>query len=63
MASTGPSTNLPLVQIILLCLVLLHQVVEHLSQPLPVRLEGGHHILHGPLNQDAIDQSEAFATL
>lgn len=52
---------LPLLQVVLLGLVLLDQVVEHLLQPLGVRLEGGDDILDGALHQHAVDQAEALA--
>ena len=52
---------LPLLQVVLLGLVLLDQVVEHLLQPLCIRLEGGDDILDGALHQDTVDHAEALA--
>lgn len=54
-------TYLPFFQVVLLGLVLFDQIVEDLLQPLGVGLEGGLHILDGPLYQDAVDHAEALA--
>jgi hypothetical protein len=52
---------LPLLQVVLFGPVLLDQVVEHLLQPLGIRLEGGDDILDGALHQHAVNQTEALA--
>ena len=56
-------THLPLLKIVLLRLVLLHQIFQHLSKSFLVSLEGWDYILDGPLDKYSIDKAEALSIL
>lgn len=52
---------LPTLHLILSELILLQQIIQHLLQPLAVRLQRRHHILDRSFNQDSIDHPEALS--
>lgn len=57
----GKLAYLPGVQFILFCLVVLHQVIKHLLQAILIRLQRRDDVLDRPLDENAIDESEALA--
>jgi hypothetical protein len=52
---------LPAIQLPLLPLILLHQLLEHLLQPIRVDLQRGEHICNRALHQHAVYEPEAGA--
>lgn len=54
---------LPLIQLILLRLVLLHQVIQYLLQPVLISLQRRNNILDRSLYKNPINQPETFAVL
>jgi glycopeptide antibiotics resistance protein len=54
-------TYLPLVQVVLFRLVLLHQIIQDFLQPVLISLQCGNNILDCSLHQDSVYESEALA--
>ena len=53
-------TNLPVVHLRLFSLVLLHHLVKNLLQAVGIRLERRHDISNCALDEDAVNEAEAF---
>ena len=54
---------LPLLHFILLFLVLLYQVIQNFGQTLGIDFQGRNDILHGSLDENPVNQTEALPVL
>lgn len=53
--------NLPVIHLRLFGLVLLHHLIKNLLQAIGIRLEGGYDIANCTLDENAVNEAEAFA--
>lgn len=57
----GGTTNLPLVQLVLFRLVLLHKIIKNFAESFLIRLQCWDDVLDGSLHKNAIDQAKALS--
>lgn len=57
----GSKTNLPLVQLVLFRLVLLHEIIKNFAESFLIRLQCWDDVLDSSLHQDTVNQAKALS--